>query len=209
VVTELGAKIRPGRDLVEVDGRPVEEAEARWVLLHKPPGVLTTRSDPHGRKTIYRLLPEDMDGLRYVGRLDRDTAGLILLTNEGDLAHRLTHPSSGVEREYEVEVEGVPRRATLRRMLTGVELEDGLARAARVGMTEKSGAGASLTLVLLEGRKREVRRMMEAVGHPVVRLRRTRFGSIRLGDLSIGEWRDLTTAEVQSLKAAIRPKETR
>ena len=131
VVTELGVRIDPDADVVAVDGEPVGTAEKRWVLFHKPPGVLTTRSDPHGGKTIYDVLSADLQGLRYVGRLDRDAEGLLLLTNDGELANRLAHPSEGVEREYWLEVAGRVSRDAINQLTAGVELEDGLARAAR------------------------------------------------------------------------------
>ncbi len=196
VVTALGTRVVPGRDSVEVDGRPVVLPEARWVAFHKPPGVLCTRSDPHGGATIYDILPEDLSGLRYVGRLDRDTEGLLLLTNEGDASHGLQHPSRGVEREYAAWVEGDPVPATLERLVRGVDLVDGPARAERATLVERRGAGgACMSLVLTEGRKREVRRLLAAVGHPVVRLVRIRFGPIELGDLPSGRWRALTEEE--------------
>jgi pseudouridine synthase len=208
VVENLGTKVRPGRDRVEVDGEEVRRAALRWVAFHKPAGVLTTRADPHGRATVYGLLPPELGGLRYVGRLDRDTEGLLLFTNEGDTLHLLTHPSSQVEREYEALVEGLPPAKALRCLREGIDLEDGPARAAEVRMLREARGNATLAMVLLEGRKREVRRMLEAVGHPVIRLRRIRFGPLRLGDLPVGTWRDLKEEEVKSLKAAIRREET-
>lgn len=203
VVVVLGSKILPGEDRVEFDGKLVGGTQTRWVLLHKPPGVVTTRSDPQGRPTVYGLLPEDMGELRYVGRLDRPTEGLLLLTNEGDLLHRLTHPSHGVEREYQGWVKGVPTQETLRRLQEGVELEDGPARATKVKVLRQVRGGVVLALVLQEGRKREVRRLLEAVGHPLTRLLRVRFGPVRLGDLPAGEWRDLTDNEIRALEATV------
>jgi len=204
VVLTLGSKILPGEDRVEVDGKTVGGTRARWVLFHKPPGVVTTRSDPQGRPTVYGLLPEDMGELRYVGRLDLPTEGLLLLTNEGDILHRLTHPSYEVEREYQGWVKGVPTGDTLRRLQEGVELEDGPARATRVKVLRPVRGGVVLALVLQEGRKREVRRLLEAVGHPVTRLLRVRFGPVRLGELPSGEWRELTEQEIRALKATVR-----
>jgi 23S rRNA pseudouridine2605 synthase len=207
VVRTLGTRVRPGRDRVEVDGVPVESARTRWILFHKPPGTLTTRTDPGGRSTVYDLLPKEARGLRYVGRLDQDTEGLLLLTNEGDALHRLTHPSGEVEREYEASVKGVPNAGVLRRMEEGVELEDGPARAYKVRLLRKTREGAVLSLVLLEGRKREVRRLLEAVGCPVLRLKRVRFGPVRLGALAAGAWRELNVDEIRALKAAARTEE--
>jgi 23S rRNA pseudouridine2605 synthase len=203
VVLTLGSKVLPGRDKVELDGTVVEESRSRWIVFHKPPGVVTTRTDPQGRPTVYGLLPASMADLRYVGRLDQPTEGLLLLTNEGDLLHRLTHPSFRVEREYRAWVKGVPPVSALRRLEGGVELEDGPARATRVRLVKPLKRGALLALVLQEGRKREVRRLLEAVGHPVTRLLRVRFGPVRLGDLPAGEWRELAVREVQALETAV------
>jgi 23S rRNA pseudouridine2605 synthase len=202
VASELGTKVVPGRDVVAVDGEPVARAPKRWVLLHKPPGFLTTRADPHGGRTVYDLLPEDHRRLRYVGRLDRDAEGLLLLTNDGDVAHALQHPSGEVEREYWLEVAGRVERGAVRRLLDGVELEDGEARAVRAELLRAGDVTSELTLVLTEGRKREVRRMLSAVGHPVLRLRRTRYGPIGLGGLEHGAWRELQPAEVRALERA-------
>lgn len=201
---ELGLRVRPDSDTVELDGKKVALAEPRWIAFHKPEGVLTTRSDPHGGTTIYDVLPDDCAGLRYMGRLDRDTAGLLLLTNDGDLAHALQHPSGEVEREYRVEVVGAVGRATLERLTDGVELDDGPARAVRVEVVDRGRAATALLLVLTEGRNREVRRMLEAVGHPVRRLHRLRFGPILLGALAAGAWRPLEAREVSALRALVR-----
>jgi len=203
IVRTLGSKIRPGEDRVEVDGMSIHTARPRWVLVHKPPGFVTTRTDPQGRPTIYGLLSEDAGELRYVGRLDKPTEGLLLLTNEGDVVHRLTHPSYQVEREYHAWVKGVPKRDTLERLLRGVELEDGPARVSVARVVRPEKGGALLALVLHEGRKREVRRLLEAVGHPVTRLVRVRFGPIRLGDLPAGQYRELTHGEIRALRAAV------
>jgi len=199
VVTELGVRVNPDGDVVTVDGERVGVAARRWVVFHKPPGVLTTRTDPHGGTTIYDVLPEGMHGLRYVGRLDRDAEGLLLLTNDGELANALAHPGGEVEREYWLEVAGQVARDTVNRLTAGVDLDDGMARAVRARLLKVGDVSSRLTLVLTEGRKREVRRMLSAVGHPVMRLRRERFGPIRLGRLERGAWRDLRDDEIRTL----------
>ncbi|MFQ5537083.1 MAG: pseudouridine synthase [Gemmatimonadota bacterium] len=205
VVTELGRKVVPGRDVVLLDGAVVEpRREIRWIAFHKPPGVLTTRSDPHGGRTVYDVLPREMGDLRYVGRLDRETEGLLLLSNEGDVIHGLLHPSREVEREYRALVAGRPGPGVLRRLTGGVSLEDGMARARRVQVVETRGRDAVLDLVLTEGRKREVRRLLREVGLPVRRLVRVRFGPIELGRLAPGAWRPLSERERHSLELLAR-----
>lgn len=196
-VLEMGVRVDPARDRVEVDGKAVRPAAPIWIALHKPWGVLSTRADPHGRRTIYDGLPPRFHGLFYVGRLDRDSEGLMLLTNEGETANRFLHPRYGVSREYEVEAEGRVDESARRLLLDGVVLEDGLARAESVvALGRPSAQGTRLGVTLREGRKREVRRMLEAIGHPVRRLIRVRYGPIELGDLEPGDWRLLTAAEV-------------
>jgi 23S rRNA pseudouridine2605 synthase len=199
VVTTLGTRVDPLRDRVELDGEPVEPERLRWVAFHKPPGTLTTRDDPHGRRTVYDHLPDELASLGYVGRLDRDTEGLLLLSNDGDVVHRLLHPSGEVEREYRAEVEGRPGAEVLAGLEAGVQLEEGPARARRAWLVEK-GPPAVVGLVLTEGRKREVRRMLEAVKHPVRRLTRVRFGPIRLEGIEAGAWRELTDEEIRALR---------
>ena len=205
VVTTLGVRVDPDRDLVEVDGQEVRAGPERWIVFHKPAGALTTRADPHGGRTVYDLLPAELSALRYVGRLDRDTEGLLILSNEGELVHRLLHPSSGVEREYHVGVAGSLSADALRRLTLGVELEDGPAHALRARVLEGESGGDVLALVLARGRKREVRRLIGAIGQRVRWLRRVRFGPVRLGELPRGEWRDLTTVELKELRAAPGP----
>jgi len=202
VVTELGTRVDPDRDVVELDGVAVTEEPVRWIAFHKPPGVLTTRSDPHGGTTIYDVLGPGLSRLAYVGRLDRDAEGLLLLTNDGDLANRVQHPSGEVEREYWVEAAGVVSGAAIRALTQGVELEDGIAKARRARLIDAGPIVSHLTLVLTEGRKREVRRMMSEVGHPVLKLRRVRFGPVMLKDLPAGGWRVLTAGELRGLRDA-------
>ncbi|MBX6365082.1 MAG: rRNA pseudouridine synthase [Gemmatimonadetes bacterium] len=205
VVTELGGRVDPETARVEVDGRRVRPVARRWIALHKPVGYVTTRKDPEGRPTIYDLLPSEFHGLFYVGRLDYNSEGLVLLTNDGDGAHRLTHPRYGVERVYEVDVEGQVPAAALRRLETGVMLEDGPARAERAIRRPGAEPGTSrLHVTLREGRKREVRRMLQAIGHPVRRLVRIQYGAVKLGALAPGAWRHLTSNETLALSAVGR-----
>lgn len=192
VVSTLGARVDPERDRVALDGREVRPSATEWIALHKPRGHVSTRHDPQGRRTLYDLLPAELHGLFYVGRLDADSEGLVLLTNDGDVAHALLHPRYGVERVYEAEVQGDPPPRVLELLLEGVQLEDGIARAVHA---ERLAPGR-VRLTLTEGRKREVRRMLAAVGHPVRRLLRTRYGPVELGSLAPGEWRRLAPDEI-------------
>jgi 23S rRNA pseudouridine2605 synthase len=205
VVVELGTRVDPEVDEVVVDGVEASLSAPRWVVYFKPRGLLSTKDDPHGGRTIYDALPEEFAGLRYVGRLDRETEGVLLLTNDGDLAHRVTHPSFQVEREYRVQTRKKLDRGQVVRLLKGVDLEDGPARAKRVEHTGKQ----SVTLVLTEGRNREVRRMMEAVGHAGVDLCRVRYGPVDLGSLEAGQWRDLDASEVAALRRLTRDSKQR
>ena len=200
-VTELGTRVQPDRDRVEVDGREIVPEADTWIALNKPRGYVTTRRDPRGRRTVYDLLPERFDTLFHVGRLDRQSEGLLLLTNEGGTAHRLTHPSFGVRRVYSVATERPLTDAEFERVCAGVILEDGLARPlAATRLPDDGGRGGRLRLTMAEGRKHEIRRMLEAVGHRVVRLRRIRYGPVGLEGLAAGKWRELTEAEVEALR---------
>jgi 23S rRNA pseudouridine2605 synthase len=204
VVTELGTRVDPEGDAVMVDGKLVEPAPRTWVALHKPVGYVTTRSDPEGRSTVYDLLPAELHGLFYVGRLDYDSEGLLLLTNDGDATHRLLHPSFGAERVYEAVVEGRPDERVMRQLVEGVQLDDGLAVARHAERGERVQGGVVVRVTLAEGRKREVRRMLAAVGHPVRRLRRVRYGPVQLGELPAGQWRELTRRELSALARLAR-----
>jgi 23S rRNA pseudouridine2605 synthase len=183
------------RDRVAVDGKPVALQRLAYVLLHKPAGVVTTARDPQGRPTVVELVPAE-PRVVPVGRLDADTTGALLLTNDGPLAHRLAHPRYGVEKVYEAEVEGDPDDATLRALEDGVELDDGPTARARVRRLGPS----RIELVLHEGRNRQVRRMLEAVGHPVVRLHRSAYAGLTLEGLEPGAWRELEPSEVEDLR---------
>jgi 23S rRNA pseudouridine2605 synthase len=184
------------RDVVEVDGERVAKQTLAYVLLNKPPGVVTTAHDPQGRPTVVGLVGHAAR-IVPVGRLDLETTGALLLTNDGALAHRLAHPRYGVEKTYEVETWKEPDDAALRRLAEGVELEDGLTAPARV----RRLGPARFELVLHEGRNRQVRRMCEAVGHRVRRLHRSVYAGLRVDGLAPGEWRDLTAAELERLRA--------
>lgn len=197
-VAILGQRVDPDRDLVEVDGVAVGvAADLVYYLLNKPLGAVTTAADPQGRPTVVGLVPRE-PRVFPVGRLDAATEGLLVLTNDGPLTHRLTHPSFGVEKEYLAEVRGTPSPATVRRLREGVDLDDGLTAPARVSLV----APTVLRLAIHEGRNRQVRRMCEAVGHPVVRLVRTRIGPLADRGLAPGEWRALSVDEVRALEAA-------
>ncbi len=189
------------RDVVEVDGKRVAAQPLAYVLLHKPAGVVTTARDPHGRKTVVELVPHT-PRVVPVGRLDADTTGALLLTNDGPLAHRLAHPRYGVEKVYEAEVEGSPNDAALRALREGVVLDEGTTAPAHARVLERGPRSSLLELTLHEGRKHQVKRMCEAVGHPVRRLHRSRYAGLVLGDLEPGEWRELTATEVDALRRA-------
>jgi 23S rRNA pseudouridine2605 synthase len=201
-VAEIGDRTDPSQDVVEVDGRRVSiDPSRRYIAFHKPAGVTTTLGDRHAESDIRPYLPA---GSRVVpvGRLDRDTEGLLLLTNDGALANRLAHPRYGVEKEYLAEVDGVPSGRQVARLRRGVQLADGTARAVAARRVARAGERGALRVVMVEGRKREVRRMLGAVGLPVRRLVRVRVGPVRLGRLAAGEVRELTPEEVRALYRA-------
>lgn len=207
-VAELGSKVSVGRDIVTVNGRRVTMQEPEWIALHKPKGYVTTRDDPGGRRTIYDLIPEDLHHLFHVGRLDRDSTGLILLTNDGDTANLLLHPRYGTTKEYLADVEEMPDPRDVRKLVTGVEMEDGTAHAVSAdSLGELEDGLFRVRITMKEGRRREVRRMLDALGYPVRRLFRRRFASIEVGQLRSGRWRYLTDAEVARLRAPDEPKE--
>lgn len=196
VEARLGHRIDPDEDHVEVDGVGIGIRPGLvHYLLNKPVGVVTTAADTHGRPTVIELVPDD-PRVHPVGRLDMDTEGLLILTNDGNLTHRLTHPSFEVAKEYLAHVKGVPSRAALRSLREGIALDDGMTAPAKVSMPDPG----LLRITIHEGRNRQVRRMCDAIGHPVKRLVRTRIGSISDPDLRPGAYRPLDTAEVRTLE---------
>ena len=204
-VAVLGRRVDVETALIELDGAPIGvRPDLVHYLLNKPAGVVTTADDPHGRPTVVGLVPTE-PRVFPVGRLDFDTEGLLLLTNDGELAHRLTHPSFGVEKEYVAELQGSPSRAALRRLREGIQLDDGVTAQARAALLEPS----VLRLTIHEGRNRQVRRMCDAIGHPVVRLIRTRIGPLADRSLAPGAWRELTVDELRSLQRAVAGPEAR
>ena len=200
-VAVLGRRIDPDHDLVEVDGHHVGvRPDLVYYLLNKPTGVVTTAKDPQGRRTVVELVPDE-PRVFPVGRLDYDTEGLLLLTNDGELTNRLTHPRYGVEKEYLAEVSGIVSAGALRQLRDGVELDDGRTAPAKVSQPDRG----VLRIAIHEGRNRQVRRMCEAVGHPVTRLVRVRIGPLTDRRLAPGSWRPLTPAELKSLEQAVAP----
>lgn len=187
-------------DVVDVDGKRVERQPLVYVLLNKPAGVVTTVSDPHGRPTVVDLVDHRVRVVP-VGRLDADTSGALLLTNDGPLAHRLAHPRYGVPKVYDVDIEGSPSPAAIDALRRGVELEDGPTAPAEVRIVRRGSRLSRLEITLHEGRKHQVKRMCEAVGHPVQNLHRRRYAGLRLVDLGPGQWRELSPEEVAGLRS--------
>ena len=205
-IREMGVKADPAVDDIRVDGRRVKAVERhRYILLNKPAGYVTTRSDPQRRRTVIDLIDGVREYVYPVGRLDYDTEGLLLLTNDGDLAAKLTHPRHGIERTYEAHVAGIPDDDAVDRLRRGIPLDGRRTMPAEVVLLNRSGREGVLLLTIREGRNRQVRRMCEAVGHPVRKLRRTKFGPLTERRLKPGQWRDLTAPEVRTLKALATP----
>lgn len=203
VVTRLGTKVDPRTAVIRVDGRRLPPVSDHvYLALNKPRGVVSTMSDPEGRRSLGDLVAERPERLFHVGRLDTDTDGLILLTNDGDFAQRLAHPSYEVDKTYVAEVAGVPERATLQQLRDGVELDDGPVQVSQVRIVTSQPDKAVVELVIHEGRNRIVRRLLEHVGHPVRRLTRTAIGPVVLQRLRRGELRELTTEELGALLEA-------
>ena len=209
VVTELGSRIHPETDHVEVDGTPVQlDTAKRYLMLNKPKGVVSSMSDEGGRADLAPYAEQAGERVYNVGRLDAETTGLLVLTNDGELAHVLAHPSFGVEKTYLATVRGVVKPEALRQLRQGVELDDGVIAADRVRIIgEPSGGRTIVEVTLHSGRNRIVRRMLSAAGHPVIELVRRQFGPLRLGSLGVGRLRELTKVEVGALLSLVRDAE--
>jgi 23S rRNA pseudouridine2605 synthase len=202
VVIAMGVKIRPGIDRVHVDGKPVQQAPSlRYILLHKPAGYICSTKDEKGRRTVLDLVGKLDCRIYPVGRLDYDTSGLLLLTNDGLLTNRLLHPSHQVEKTYLVTIEGLVGKDALRKLQSGILLADGITAPATTRIRSSKNNLTLLEITIHEGRNRQVRRMVEAIGHQVVRLKRIRLAFLELKDLRAGEWRELTPAEIKRLKS--------
>ena len=205
VVTRLGTKVDPAADVIRVSGRRLPPiSEKVYLALNKPRGVVSTMSDPEGRRTLQDLVADRPERLFHVGRLDTDTSGLIILTNDGDFAHRLAHPSYEVDKTYVAEVTGQLFPRVVKRLLAGVTLDDGPVTVSKARIVEAAASRSIIELVIHEGRNRIVRRLLDEVGHPVTRLTRTRIGPVRLGRLKPGELRDLTPDELGELLDATK-----
>lgn len=205
VVTRLGTKVDPAADVIRVSGRRLPPvSEKVYLALNKPRGVVSTMSDPEGRRTLQDLVADRPERLFHVGRLDTDTSGLIILTNDGDFAHRLAHPSYEVDKTYVAEVTGQVFPRVLKQLLAGVTLEDGPVTVSKARLVESSPSKSIVELVIHEGRNRIVRRLLDHVGHPVTRLTRTRIGPVALARLKAGEMRELTGEELGELLDAAK-----
>lgn len=201
----LGRSVEPEQDRVELDGKPVQKEQRRTViLLYKPRGVVSTSSDPEGRRTVQDYFREIPGRLYNVGRLDLNSEGLLLMTNDGALANRLTHPRYGVEKTYYAVCDGKLTASEAAKLTNGIELEDGMTAPARVDAVRTTQRGdTSFLITIHEGRNRQIRRMLEAVGHRTLRLKRERFGPLSLGTLAPGEWRKLSDEEIKKLENAL------
>ena len=201
----LGRSVEPEQDRVELDGKPVQKEQRRTViLLYKPRGVASTSSDPEGRRTVQDYFREIPERLYNVGRLDLNSEGLLLMTNDGALANRLTHPRYGVEKTYYAVCDGKLTASEAAKLTNGIELEDGMTAPARVDAVRTTQRGdTSFLITIHEGRNRQIRRMLEAVGHRTLRLKRERFGPLSLGTLAPGEWRKLSDEEIKKLENAL------
>lgn len=203
-VKEMGTLVDPQSDVVTVDGTRVTPLEEMiYVAVNKPKGALVSAGDPFGRKTVYGVVEGLPEGIYAVGRLDMDSEGLLLFTNDGKLSHRLTHPRFGIERVYRVDVNGRIGTDVMKRLVEGIESEDGLLKAKQVRILRDGPQSSTIEVTLTEGKKREIRRMLAACGFEVGRLERVRFGTVAIGDLAEGRWRHLTRDEVRGLRRIV------
>jgi pseudouridine synthase len=203
IIRRLGEKADPARNEIRVDGERLKLQHKVYVLLNKPRGPITSVTDPLRRQVVLDLVKDVKESLRPVGRLDADSEGLLLLTNDGELAYRLTHPRWGVEKVYHAALDKRPNSAALRKLREGVELEEGITAPAKAGMLVRAGGRPTLEIIIHTGWRRQVRRMLAAVGCKVVALQRVRFGPLQLGNLPKGKWRRLNPAEVNELWKAV------
>ncbi|WP_232696556.1 pseudouridine synthase [Brevibacillus daliensis] len=206
IVTELGTKVDPASDIILVDNKSIAQEKHVYLLVNKPTGVITSMHDPQGRKTVRDLVKSINERVYPVGRLDYDTSGLLLMTNDGDLANRLAHPSYEIDKVYRAWVKGIPSKASVNLLATGIELEDGMTSPgeAEILFIDKAHNRAQIQLTIHEGRNRQVRRMCEAIGHPVVTLERIRVGFLTLDEVRSGGFRHLKPQEVKHLKKVLK-----
>lgn len=203
VVKELGTKVTPGKDRVLVDGKPIQRREQKvYMMINKPRGYVSTVKDDKERKTVLELIPDVKERVYPVGRLDYDSEGLLLLTNDGELTYALTHPKHQVPKTYRVRVKGIPDEQKLDKLANGIELEDGITAPATVSLNHVLNGNALLEITIHEGKNRQVRRMCEAIGHPALRLVRIRIGPLELRKLPSGEVRTLSFTEINAIKRA-------
>ncbi|WP_335876845.1 pseudouridine synthase [Anoxybacter fermentans] len=200
VVKELGVKVDPEKDIIEVNGKPIKKEKPVYIMLNKPAGYITTMDDPFDRPIVLELVKDIPQRLHSVGRLDCDTEGLLLLTNDGSLTYALTHPSHQIDKVYLVKVKGSIDSEAIEKLEKGIELEDGMTAPARVELIKRKKNYSVIKMTIHEGRKRQVRRMMDAVGYPVLKLKRIKLGPLTLGDLKPGKYRHLSQKEIKVLK---------
>ena len=199
VITRPGLKVNPEQAAISVDGKPVRQEEKIYILLHKPPGYVTTMSDPQGRPIVTDLLPEIKHRVFPVGRLDLDSEGALILTNDGALGNKILHPRFEVNKTYEATVRGVPKTAGLRQLEQGIMLDGKNTWPARLQVLNRKKGATTIEIIIHEGKKRQVRKMFQAIGHPVLRLKRTAYGGLKLGTLSRGKYRFLTKFDLKKL----------
>ena len=207
VVSSLGATITPAKDKVTINKEEISLPQPLTIMLNKPPGIITSTHDTHERLTVMDILPRSLRsaGVLPAGRLDQETEGLLILTNDGDLGHRITHPRYETEKEYEALIRSRLTQEAIRRLESGISLDGEMTSPARVESAKPEGDKSRVRIVIREGRKRQVRRMFEAIGNEVVVLQRVRIGGLFLGDLSTGEWRELSPAEIKKLTSSLQP----